>query len=289
MAGPEEEAGEREVVAGDDGTAAEEQLARGERSWGETGEAEEAASRLDRSAVVARIQNESTSSLLQAPITPPPSSPMAAEEDATAQDSTRSPEQEDEQQSAASSATPMDFSGWLPPPTPEDNAAHRLTPHVHTYDEPIRPFVDPTLPPAPGMAEISQILHGFQSPMDPSYHLGVDEADRQDLADMLGLTDFATFGGVSVDPTSSPHLPLSSDNGPVKLCNDEECPIEGEHSTGMYLHKGEMPHNFNSEFGYSDPPPEVWYAWARIEELRAGEAEFAMVNGFAKCHWWNGK
>ena len=303
VAGPEQETEEWEVVAGDDGTAAQEQFARelerttagAERSWEETGEAREAASTSDRPTVVARIQDESTSSLLQAPITPSSSSPMAPKEEPTAQDSISSAGQENEQQSAASSATPMDFVGWLPGQTPVDKAAHRLTPHVHTFEELIRPFVDPTLPPAPGMAEITQILQGFQSLTDPSYYPGVDEAekknlaDRKDLADMLGLTDFATFGGISVDPPSSPHLPLSSDNGPVELCNDEECPIEGEHSTGMYLHKGEMPHTFNSEFGYSDPPPEIWYAWARMEELRAGEAEFAMVNGFAKCHWWNGK
>lgn len=62
----------------------------------------------------------------------------------------------------------MEFGDWLPGRGPENSAASQPTPmpHIHTYDELIRPLVDPTLPPAPGMAKITEILQECQSERD---------------------------------------------------------------------------------------------------------------------------
>lgn len=242
------------------------------------------------------IHDDSTTSTVQAPMTPPPSSPAAAEEPPSAQETTGSPEQQEGYQSVASPAPHMELGDWLPGRGPEHNVPDHLNPQVLTYEEPARPPVDPTLAPASRIEGMMRILRDLQGSPDSSHRPDVEDEEQQyewstsnDLADMLGITDFATFGGISVDASSSSHIPLSFNTSPYTLCNDPECPLEGEHPTGMYLHKGEMPHTFNGEFGYSDPPPEVWYAWARIDELRGGETDFEMVNGFSKCHFWNGK
>ena len=123
------------------------------------------------------IHGNITSSLFRTPMTPPPSSPMAAEEGPSAQETTGSAEQPEQQERAAPPAPRMQFGDWLPGHGPEESVSNPLTPHVHTYDELIRPLVDPTLPPAPGMAEITRILQDCQSLTDPSYRPGVDEED----------------------------------------------------------------------------------------------------------------
>lgn len=201
------------------------------------------------------IANESTAGPIQTLMTPPPSSPP------TANTEPKRPHQvvaeaPQEPQRPIDPSVDSDDLGPLP---------NAITPHMQ-----------PT-----ATNEYAELLN-----LNAQQH---NSSPSNTLADMLGLTNFAMFGGISVDPSPSPHLPLSFSHKPSTLCNDPECPIDGEHPMGMYLHKGEMPHAFNGDFGYSDPPPEVWCAWARIEELRGGEAEFAMVNGFAKCHWWNGE
>lgn len=104
-------------------------------------------------------EREGASSLFQAPITPPPSSPIAAEESSSSHNSQNPPEEQSEQEPATSPAAPMDIGDWLPG---QGNAANRLTRHIHTYDELIRPLVDPTLAPAPGMAEITRMLREIQ-------------------------------------------------------------------------------------------------------------------------------
>ena len=121
--------------------------------------------------------DESTTSLLQAPMTPPPSSPVAADEAPFTQDSNGSPEQQEQRQSAASSAPRMGFGDSLPGQEPEESVPDHPTPHIHTYDELVRPFIDPTLPPAPSMGEITRILQEYQSSTDPSYRPGADEED----------------------------------------------------------------------------------------------------------------
>lgn len=123
------------------------------------------------------IIGEGTSSLFQAPMTPPPSSPLAAEEGPSSHGSQESLKEQSEEESAALPAVQMEFGDWLPGQGPKRNATNPLTPHVHTYDELIRPLVDPTLAPAPGMAEVTRILQGCQSLTDPSYRPGVDEED----------------------------------------------------------------------------------------------------------------
>ncbi len=308
VAEPEQKPKERGAVASDDQTAAHEQLTRelgrntaqGESSARETDEVQETAAATSRSpAVDDSIQNESRSNLFQVPMTPPASSPFAAEEDSTAQPPTRSPEPENSQHPAPSSTPSIAFGDWLPGQRPDPNATSTiLTPHTHTSSSSSSSDDDPT---TERMAELTRRIQSFQS-SPPSHHPTAEEQARTDLAAMLGLPDFATFGSIPVvdddDAATTPllphhhHLPLSSspNNNGAELprCEDEECPIAGAHPVGRYLHRGEMPHAFNGDFGYSDPPPEVWCAWARIEELRGGEGEVAMVNGFAKCHWWNG-
>ena len=123
------------------------------------------------------VHGDNTSSLFQAPMTPPPSSPMAAEEGPSAPEAPGSAEQPEEQGTAAPPALRVQFGDWLPGQGPKRNAFSPSTPHVHTYDELIRPLVDPTLAPAPGMTEITRILQGCQSLTDPSYRPGVDEED----------------------------------------------------------------------------------------------------------------
>lgn len=303
---PEQEIQERGAVAGDDGTAVHEQLAqelenttkRDETSSGKTDDVQETAAATSHGpAIHDSIHNKSQSNLLQATMTPPASSPFAAEEESIAQPPTRSPEPENSQYPAAPPTPSIQFGDWLPGQRPDPNATSAPPPRTH-------PSSSSSSSPTQQMAELHRRIQSFQSPPHPSsHHPSPEEQARTDLAAMLGLPDFATFGGIPViiddDDATTPllphhHLPLSSpdnNDGPAAellLCEDEECPIVGAHSVGRYLHRGEMPHAFNCDFGYSDPPPEVWCAWARIEELRGGEGEIAMVNGFAKCHWWNG-
>lgn len=118
------------------------------------------------------IHDEGTLTLFQAPMTPPPSSPLGTEEVPSAQNSTASPEEQSEQRSSAPPTPQIEFGDWLPGRSPDNNnnnnnnPATHLTPHIHTYDELIRPLVDPTLPPAPGMAKITQILQEYQNERD---------------------------------------------------------------------------------------------------------------------------
>ena len=177
-----ESIGEHEAVMSDDETAAQELLSEEQgQTWGY--DAANYRSSLpslqhvrdagDRDPII----GEGASSLFQAPMTPPPSSPMAAEEGSSAPETPRSAEQPEEQGTAAPPALRVQFGDWLPGQGPKRNASSPSTPHVHTYDELIRPLVDPTLAPAPGMTEITRILQGCQSLTDPSYRPGVDEED----------------------------------------------------------------------------------------------------------------
>ena len=126
---PEETAGDREVAATSDNPAAEEFL------------------------------NEGPSSHFQAPMTPPPSSPLASANDAPSHSPQMSPDGPAEENPATLPAPQIQFGDWLPGLGP--NSAASTTPHtqhVHSYDELIGPLVDPALPPAPGMVDITQIL-----------------------------------------------------------------------------------------------------------------------------------
>ena len=123
---PEETAGDQEVAATSDVPAAEE------------------------------LSNEGPSSHFQAPMTPPPSSPLASANDAPSYSPQMSLDGPEEQNPATLPEPRIQFGDWLPGLGPNEAAPN--TQHVHAFDELIRPLVDPELPPAPGMVDITQIL-----------------------------------------------------------------------------------------------------------------------------------
>lgn len=88
-------------------------------------------------------------------------SPTAAEEGASVQE-TASPEHGDKQQSAASTAPELEFteelSVGLSGQGLEGSSANPSTRHGLTFDELIRPLIDPHLPPARGMEKITQMM-----------------------------------------------------------------------------------------------------------------------------------
>lgn len=172
MAEVEQESEAQALEAGDVETAAQEpekNTAQDESPSEERNESREAAATWDSPAVDDMIPDESTSSPIQAPMTPPPSSPIAAETPLSAQESITSRGQDNEQHSAAPPPTPIEFGDWLPTQSPEEPAANPSTPHALTYDELIRPFLAPHLPPAPGMEGITQMLQEFRSLTERSY------------------------------------------------------------------------------------------------------------------------
>ncbi len=139
---PEETAGNQEVAATSDDAAAEE------------------------------LSNEGPSNRFQAPMTPPPSSPLASANDAPSHSPQMSPDGPAEENPATLPAPQIQFGDWLPGLGPHSAASTTPdTQHVHTYDELIRPLVDPELPPAPGMVEITRILRDVRD------HLGASEED----------------------------------------------------------------------------------------------------------------
>lgn len=148
--------------------------ARGESFSEEMSEVEGRSVALDDEATDDTIHREAESSLPQAPMTPPPSSPVAAEEEPPAQVSPISSEQHEHQHHSPPPAPQPQIDNQPPTPNLNNNIATPPTQHVHTLDELIRPLVDPTLAPAPSMAEITRILQTFRSPWDPSYRPDVD-------------------------------------------------------------------------------------------------------------------
>lgn len=191
-----QEVEDQEIVKGDEEVLIQEQSARepghstapDNPSAEETNEVQEPAATPNSPAPSDLIHDGRTSTLHHPPMTPPPSSPVAAGEDSStnAQNPQISLEQPEEQQqpASASSATQpppqIKFGDYLPnhnPSAPSSPSSSSNNPpqHRHTYDELIRPFVDPTLPPAPGMKEITRILLEFRSPWDRSDGAGGDE------------------------------------------------------------------------------------------------------------------
>ena len=204
-----QEVEDQEIVRGDEEVLIQEQSAREPRhntapdnpSAEETNEVQEPAATPDSPAPSDLIHDGRTSTLHHPPMTPPPSSPIAAEEDSStnAQNPPISLEQPEKQQqpASASSATQPPPSAPPPPPPPPQikfgdylpnhnpnapsspsspsSSSNNPPQNRHTYDELIRPLVDPTLPPAPGMKEITRILLDFRSPWDRSDGVGGDE------------------------------------------------------------------------------------------------------------------
>lgn len=161
VAAVEDENGNQDSLAGEMGRS----TAQGEPSSGEMSEGEEESAALDDPATDDPVHKESESNLPPAPMTPPPSSPLASQE---------SPEHHQQQDHSPPPAPQPQINNHPPAPEPQNNTATPPTQHVHTLDELIRPLVDPTLAPAPSMAEITRILQTFRSPWDPSYRPDVD-------------------------------------------------------------------------------------------------------------------
>lgn len=52
------------------------------------------------------------------------------------------------------------------------------------------------------------------------------------------------------------------------FCSTPSCPVGGLHFKGMYIHGYQLNPRFDSEFGYSNPPPEIW---AALDRQRSGD------------------
>lgn len=189
--GHEQEAEEQEVAAGGNENDTQD-LFTGEMgqsasqsgpSLEEISEVEERLVALDDGVTDDTVHYEGESSLRQALMTPPPSSPPVLEEEPAAQASPSSSEKDEQQEHSPSPVPQPQRQNSNDPTTPEpqNNAAIPPTQHIHTLDELIRPLVDPTLAPAPGMEEITRILQTFRSPWDPLYRPRVDPDDLPSL------------------------------------------------------------------------------------------------------------
>lgn len=182
LAGQEQNVEEQAVAAGDNENGTQGSLtgemgqsaAQKEPSSEETSEVEEGSAALENPATDEPVHKESESNLPAAPMTPPPSSPPAAEETIPSKISQESPEHQQQQDHSPPPAPQPQIDNHPPAPEPQNTTATPPTQHVHTLDELIRPLVDPTLAPAPSMAEITRILQTFRSPWDPSYRPDVD-------------------------------------------------------------------------------------------------------------------
>lgn len=174
VAGQDQEMEDRGAEASDKGNDAQDSFT-GEMGRGAV-HGEEGSAVLDHEITDDTVHKKNESSVPQAPMTPPPSSPVAAEEELSAQASPISSNEHEQQEQSPSPAPPPPPQPSNDPtnPEPQNNTPVSPTQHIHTLDELIRPLVDPTLPPAPGMAEITRILQTYQSPRDPSYRPGVD-------------------------------------------------------------------------------------------------------------------
>lgn len=126
--------------------------------------------------------NAPTSTLHDPPPTPPPSSPVPLSE---------APSHHRSEPNLSEHHTPS--TPALPAPEPNNNTLlqsqepepERTTtipspPTNYTYDELIRPLANPTAPPAPGMAHLTQILQDLSRDMEPQRHrVGETEYMRQ--------------------------------------------------------------------------------------------------------------
>ena len=99
--------------------------------------------------------------------------------------------------------------------------------------------------------------------------------------------------GKKPQPTNppNPHHPPRQNtaflNTSSLLCTGP-CPLQTPHSQGPYLQRGQVPRTWNPRWGYSDPPREIWEAWARIERGCGRSWDRVQVDGFAVSHWWGG-
>lgn len=71
------------------------------------------------------------------------------------------------------------------------------------------------------------------------------------------------------------------------LCFHHLCPILHAHARGPYYHRdpSTLTRSRHSRWGYSDPPPEVWFAWNRMRTPGPdNDRDWGTVNGFAAAH-----
>ena len=67
-------------------------------------------------------------------------------------------------------------------------------------------------------------------------------------------------------------------------CTHVNCPVGGSHLEGLYLHEGKLsdgPHGF---FGAANPPPWLWKAHERLEQLMASDLDMLCLQHFLICH-----
>ena len=155
--------------------------------------------------------------------------------------------------------------------------------------------------------------HGLQNITDAYYHAGqgmidglpssillrISEERLNCLEDGFGDTPadlelirdlYLPFRGQSqvatIPPAPSDTVPDHYDT--PDLCADERCPIEHLHEEGMYIARAQVQRTWHEQWGYSDPPQEIWEAWDAIVKGTATDEQCAMVHGFAECHFWPG-
>ena len=67
-------------------------------------------------------------------------------------------------------------------------------------------------------------------------------------------------------------------------CTHAHCPVGESHLEGLYLHEGRLsdgPHFF---FGAANPPPWLWEAYERLEQLVASDPDVVALEHFLICH-----
>jgi len=85
-------------------------------------------------------------------------------------------------------------------------------------------------------------------------------------------------------PVSIPYYPPPATQ--PQWCTSIFCPMRHTHPAGPYLHRGQLSRTANPRWGFSDPPPEVWYAWVRVQRGVAEPFEAMAVDGFVGAHAW---
>ena len=104
------------------------------------------------------------------------------------------------------------------------------------------------------------------------------------LADRLNQLDKA-FNDMGVGDSTINIIPAPFDCYISDTqCMHQQCPIGESHPEGLYLHEGRLsdgPHDF---FGAANPPPWLWQAYGRLEQLRASDHDLVGLEQFMLCH-----
>ena len=97
-------------------------------------------------------------------------------------------------------------------------------------------------------------------------------------------------GSLEANITPKPHPPSQKTDFlyTKTLLSTGPCPVQTSHSQGPYLQQGQVPRTWNPRWGYSDPPREIWEAWARVQQGCGRTWDLVRVDGFALSHSWAG-